>query len=289
MSRILGVGIATLDIINEVDHYPVEDEEMRAAAQHVRRGGNCTNTLTILAQLDHACDWAGVLAEEPDAGRIRSELAHYRIGTQHCLIETEGKVPTSYITLNRQSGSRTIVHYRDLPELPYAVFEAIDLTDYDWIHFEGRNIAETRRMMQRSRQYYPDIPLSLEAEKPREGMEDLFPLADVILYSRAYAVAQGFEEAAGFLNAMQQHNPRARLYCGWGAEGAYGMEGGELFQQAAYPPPQVIDTIGAGDSLNAALIHAELKQLSSAECLDYACRLAGHKCGRAGLDIGTFI
>ena len=30
MARVLGIGIATLDIVNLVDHYPVEDEEMRA-------------------------------------------------------------------------------------------------------------------------------------------------------------------------------------------------------------------------------------------------------------------
>lgn len=32
MAHILGVGIATLDWIFEVDHYPQENEEMRAQA-----------------------------------------------------------------------------------------------------------------------------------------------------------------------------------------------------------------------------------------------------------------
>ncbi|MGD8712214.1 MAG: carbohydrate kinase, partial [Thiohalophilus sp.] len=40
MSRILTTGIATLDIINQVDHYPAEDEELRAELQSIRCGGN---------------------------------------------------------------------------------------------------------------------------------------------------------------------------------------------------------------------------------------------------------
>jgi len=288
MARILGVGIATLDIINEVDHYPDEDEEMRATAQHLRRGGNCTNTLTVLAQLTHACDWSGVLVDEPDAGRIITELEQFEIGHQHCLLQAGGKVPTSYITLNRSNGSRTIVHYRDLPELPYEVFETIDLTDYDWIHFEGRNIAETEKMMQRCRKYYPDIPLSLEAEKARDGMARLFPLADVILFSRAYAQAQGYKRAEEFLIGVNDTAPAATLYCGWGSEGAYGLKGDDIIHQTAFIPETTIDTLGAGDSFNAGIVHASLQQKSLQDVLQYACRLAGYKCGVNGLDILGF-
>ena len=66
--RVLGVGIATLDLVNEVDRYPAEDAEIRARAQRVGRGGNCTNTLAVLAQLGHACSWAGTLGDDAAAG-----------------------------------------------------------------------------------------------------------------------------------------------------------------------------------------------------------------------------
>jgi ketohexokinase len=66
MPHILGIGIATLDIINSVDGYPAEDTEVRALRQQLRRGGNCTNTLAVLSQLGHRCAWGGVLAAEPN-------------------------------------------------------------------------------------------------------------------------------------------------------------------------------------------------------------------------------
>ena len=60
MAHVLAVGVATLDIINEVESYPPEDGEVRALAQAIRRGGNASNTLVVLSQLGHSCEWAGV-------------------------------------------------------------------------------------------------------------------------------------------------------------------------------------------------------------------------------------
>ena len=49
MANILAVGIATIDIINRVNGYPHEDDEIRAISQSIRRGGNATNTLVVLS------------------------------------------------------------------------------------------------------------------------------------------------------------------------------------------------------------------------------------------------
>ena len=46
--KLLGVGIVTLDIINHVDHYPAEDEALRATRSRRARGGNAANTLAVL-------------------------------------------------------------------------------------------------------------------------------------------------------------------------------------------------------------------------------------------------
>ncbi|HHQ69335.1 MAG TPA: ketohexokinase, partial [Halothiobacillaceae bacterium] len=44
MAKIFGIGNVTLDIINEVQHYPERDSEQRALTQRVRVGGNVANT-----------------------------------------------------------------------------------------------------------------------------------------------------------------------------------------------------------------------------------------------------
>jgi ketohexokinase len=283
MACILGVGIATLDIVNTVASYPPEDAEVRAIAQALRRGGNATNTLVVLSQLGHACRWAGTLADDANSGIIRDDLRRYGIDTSAVRIIGGGRVPTSYIVLSRQTGSRTIVHYRDLAEYLVEDFQAIDLAPIQWLHFEGRNVEQTRRMLRQARAVRPALPISVELEKPRAGLERLSELADLLLYSRYFAEHHGFEAPEPFLAEMRRRYPAAQHVCTWGEQGAFGVEpGGALQHSPAFPPAQVVDTLGAGDTFNAGFIHARLTGADLAASLQTACRLAGQKCGQPG-------
>ena len=285
MARILAVGNATLDIINIVDGYPAEDMEVRATAQQIRRGGNATNTLVALSQLGHHCSWAGTLANEPDGSLILADLARHQIDTRAVLTVAQGKVPTSYVTLNKRNGSRTIVHYRDLPEYRYTDFEQISFDGLDWIHFEGRNIDELFLMMQRVQTIRPDLPVSLEVEKLRPGIERLFSFASVLLFSKELARHHGYEKALPFLQSLRRNGIAARLVCAWGEQGAFGLDQqGNESHAAAYAPAQVVDTLGAGDVFNAGIIDALVDGETLHAALHSATRLAGKKCGTYGLD-----
>lgn len=283
MAHILGVGIATLDIINHLDGYPIEDSEVRADAQQICRGGNATNTLAVLSQLGEQCEWCGVLANDPGSQTIRQDLQHHRIGFQHCRVQEDGATPTSYIILNRQNGSRSIVHYRDLAELDLATFKHHDLGRYQWLHFEGRAVNETLLMMQYAKQQQPHLPCSLEIEKPREGIEKLFPKADVLLFSRHYAEANGYQSATDLLHAIQPQAPHARLICAWGDQGAYALEPqGSIIHAPAHKQWQVVDSLGAGDTFNAGIIHNLLAGTPLLQALHNSCYLAALKCSQQG-------
>lgn len=287
MAHIIGVGIATLDIINCVAEYPDEDSEVRATSQRLERGGNATNTLVVLSQLGHQCSWVGVLSDEPDARRIIEDLNKYQIDKTHCRVVTGGKVPTSYITHNLESGSRTIIHHRDLPEYCAADFAQIDLSSCDWLHFEGRNVTETEKMLMYVAEHYPDLPCSLEIEKDRPNIKALFKYARVLVFSKHYVLEQELdnsEPARQFLKRMHRLFPEKSVICAWGEQGAYGIDQrGAIFQSAPCPPAKVIDTLGAGDTFNAAVIDSLLKVFDTEMAIANGCRIAGEKCGYIGL------
>lgn len=282
MARILGVGIATLDIINTVDGYPAEDSDVRATHQRICRGGNVTNTLVVLSQLRHRCAWAGVLADEPDARPILDDLARYGIDTKACRHLPHGKVPTSYILLNRHTGSRSIVHYRDLPEYRFADFCTLDLSRVDWLHFEGRNVDDTCRMLRHAHRHAPAILRSVEIEKPRAGIDQLFRYANLLLLSRHYAQSMGFNQPHEFLQHMHRQAPQADLICAWG-------DTDDVLHNPAYPPVTLIDTVGAGDTFNAGIIHARTNGLDWHEALRFGCAIAGKKCGVMGLALPNLL
>jgi ketohexokinase len=286
MAAILSVGIAALDIINEVDGYPAEDSEVRAADQQVRCGGNAANTAHVLAQLGHRACWAGLWADEPDGRRIISDLAGHGVDTAPARRVEYGKSPTSYVTLNRDNGSRTIVHYRKLPEYDAEAFGAVNLRPYEWVHFEARpNVDAVATMMQRVRREQPHAGISLEVEKHREGVEKLLEIPDVVLFSPDLARAWGHSDPDSLLNSLDPARVPGLRVCTWGAQGASADDNaGRRHRIPAYPPPRVVDTLGAGDTFNAAVIDGLVHRRGVGDTLDAASRLAGTKCGLSGLD-----
>lgn len=283
MSNILGVGVATLDIINTVESYPQEDAEVRATARTLRRGGNVTNTLAVLSQMKHACTWAGMLADDSYAELIQEDLRQHAILLDWAVRSKGASSPVSCICLSKETGQRTIVHYRDLPEFSYQDFSSIPLPKYDWIHFEGRNIEQTVLML-RSLAAEQKIPVSIEVEKPRDKIDALFEFADVLLFSRVYVQHQGYDSPVYFLNDMHTRYPQITMFCTWGDKGAYAIDAtGVSSQFSAEPAGVIVDTIGAGDVFNAAVIHATLQAGSLQQVLQYACNLATRKCCQSGI------
>jgi len=119
MATILGIGVATIDIINTTDGFPDEDSKVRALSQRINRGGNVCATLTVLNQRGHTSSWCGTLGDDTAALHIRDDLDKQQINISNCHTIINSCTPTSYISLNQLNGSRTIVHYRDLPELTF--------------------------------------------------------------------------------------------------------------------------------------------------------------------------
>ncbi len=285
MAKVLGVGNATLDIIHVVDHYPNENEEIHCRQRFIRRGGNAANTLVVLSQMGIECSWAGVLVNNPDGEIILDDLHRHGIDTGSCRLIDSGSVPVSSVLISTATGSRTITHCRGLPEYTFGDFESIALHPFNWLHFEGRNVTETRRMLESLHAGPASMPCSLEIEKPRDGIESLFPYPDILLFSREYGLARGFTEPVSLLGTVRKRCPHADLFCAWGDAGAAAIDSrGHVYENAAFAPATVIDTLGAGDTFNAAVISGYLERLDIRATLVRACRLAGEKCGQYGFD-----
>lgn len=281
MANILLAGTATLDIIFQLDRHPNEDDEMRARGLRTCRGGNAANTAIVLSQLGHACSFIGVLAQAPETAVIEQDFARHSVNTAHCP-RLPGRPPTSSIYLS--GAGRTIVHYRELPELSAEQFCAVDLTPFDWIHFECRNVPELAKMLAHVKKHRPDVPISLELEKPRDGMESLVHTPSLLICSKTYAQHCGHDDPQQFLAWRQQNSPHADIVVAWGESGAYGKPAsGTVCHRPACPPENgVVDTLGAGDTFNAGLIDALAKKTPLDQALETANRLAGRKCGIEG-------
>lgn len=285
MAKILGIGNSILDIILTTPHYPKEDSEMRAASRLFEVGGNVCNTLYVLNQLGNTTSIVATLASDESSKQLSKGLAQRKIDTAFTQKFIQGSTPTSYVIRNEETGSRTITHYRELPELSFDHFAKIEIEYFDWLHFEGRNIENLKGMLNIAKTFLTYQPISLEVEKAREGIEALIPQANIVFFSHHYAKQKGYQTAESLLEAMRKVAPNAQLVCTWGKEGAwYCSSSGEIQHQPAHTIPQTIDTLGAGDTFIAGVIHALIEQQPLNLAVEAGSALAARKCQQTGFD-----
>ncbi|XP_055493308.1 ketohexokinase isoform X2 [Leucoraja erinacea] len=290
--QILCVGLVCLDIINVIDTFPVEDTDTRCISQKWQRGGNASNSCTVLSLLGASCGFMGSLVPGRISDFIYDDFRRYGIAVPNVIVHTESSFPASIIISNISNGSRTILHTnRNLPNVTPEDFRKVDLSQYKWIHWEGRNGSEQVAMIQQVVQYNANvsveqrITISVEIEKPREELYQLFGHGDVVFVSKDVARHFGFNSASeavkGFYSRVK---PGAHLICAWAEEGADTMGPNGLFHSNAFPPKKLVDTLGAGDTFNAAVIFELHNGKSIQEALTFGCQIAGKKCGFQGYD-----
>lgn len=285
MSKILGIGNLVLDLILQVEQFPEEDTEFRATKRHFQFGGNTANTLYVLSQLGHTSSLVATLATDDTAKQLKKSLEQKAIETDHIQRFIKGATPTSYVWLSQQNGSRTITHYRDLPEVDFEHFAKIEVEDFDWLHFEGRNMQNLPGMINIAKTFLTHQPISMEVEKPREGIEALFSQVNLLLFSHHYAKAKGYDDAESFIKEMHRLAPNTQMVCTWGDQGAWCISNnGQLHHEPAQKLRKVIDTLGAGDTFNAGIIHHLLSGASLDQAVHEASKLAARKCQQIGLD-----
>lgn len=140
-----------------VPHYPEEDSKLRASNAQVRRGGNVSNSLEVLAQL--ATLAAGealqlyLLSPLPQRDSPAVKSIRSSFGPDESVVDIgrsfyrpgHHQPASSYIIRCSKTGSRTIVNYNDLPEMTLDEFVAVvnDVkaagtpdNDETWWHFE---------------------------------------------------------------------------------------------------------------------------------------------------------
>ncbi|XP_039301450.1 ketohexokinase isoform X1 [Nilaparvata lugens] len=287
--KILCVGLVCVDIVQVCECFPDEDSDRRSVEHCMQRGGNASNMCTVLSQLGADCEFLGSMSNDLFSEFAMKDFSENNISTENCICHIGQDLPLSTVIINKQNGSRTIIHSnKSFPELKIHEFEKIDFSAYSWVHFEGRNIKQTTEMMKFLLEWREKstimLKISVEIEKPRSEQEILITLADVVLLGKDFAIFSGCNSMSETIHKFK-HKTRngATLISVWGTEGATGYTDNiGLKHSPAFLQQKTVDTLGAGDTFAAALIHSLNEGHELDKSVEFACKVAGAKTGIKG-------
>ncbi|XP_054735335.1 ketohexokinase-like [Anastrepha obliqua] len=300
--RIVCVGMCVLDVIHVVDHYPVEDTDKRCVTGYWQRGGNASNNCSVLRQLGGAhVEFLGMLSASPAFGFLCEDCHKHGIAIENCP-KTEKDPPFSSVILNNETGSRTIIHSNpEFPPLEYKHLAQLKLSNYGWVHLEGRNPESVLQFIKDIRNYNKEmkntknqIRISVDLEKIKDEILILGESADIVFLGKDLATHLGWnqpEEAVmglydKFKPQAELNNSKPAIICPWGAEGAGCVDAqGNYCFVPSKKVPQIVDSLGAGDTFCAGVIHAlQVLNKSLPEAVQIGHSVAGYKLGHRGYD-----
>jgi sulfofructose kinase len=106
---ILGVGVAAVDDVLEVERMPPADGQAGVIRRSRRVGGLVAAALAAAARLGRRCAFAGALGQDADAEFVLAALRSSGVDTEHA-VRAPGAAPVrSWVLVDRTAASRTIL------------------------------------------------------------------------------------------------------------------------------------------------------------------------------------
>ena len=292
MVHIYFIGSVCEDIILHVDRYPNEDEKIKTEKISRQPGGNSGNALQVLSQCythDQNSGPMSLYFMGAFGGSKEDPLAQHLESMKVCLDYSSFREqwpgePRSFIISTPHS--RTVVNHNPIDPMTASEFsdclESLHESD-NWFHFEGRHCEHVMDMIKLLQPYSNRVKISIECEKfNRPGLAELIPFADLLFFSKSFAVGTKATNGLDFLNHLRGYKKEALLAVSWGDQGSFGKDASLAFH---IPCAKVesVDTIGAGDTwIASTLYQLAYKRQNLRESLTQATALATRKCGIQG-------
>ncbi|XP_061368589.1 uncharacterized protein LOC133311552 isoform X2 [Gastrolobium bilobum] len=188
---VVGCGGVYVDFLAAVDAFPKPDDKIRTTNLKVQGGGNVGNALTCVARLGLNPRVISKVADDSQGRGILDELQADGVDTSFIVVSKEGTSPFTYVIVDNQTKTRTCIHTPGYPPMiPDDLSESSLLSALEGAriaYFDGR-LYETALVVAHEA-VRKNIPILIDAERPREGLDDLLKLADYVVCSAKFPQA----------------------------------------------------------------------------------------------------
>lgn len=284
--QVVGIGANVYDTLMVLPYYTEEDKKQQADAVSVAGGGPCATGIVAAAKLGAACAFLGTVSADGAGDFLLADFARYGVDTTLVGRAENCRAFTSYVMLSRASASRTIVFDRgNVPPLLLSDAQKDAIRAADVLLVDGNELSaavEGARMARES-----GTLVVYDAGGRYEGVENLLPLADYLIPSEEFALAEsGKPNAAEAAVALyERYRPRAVIITQGKAGGTF-YDGSTL---RTYPamPAKVVDSNGAGDVFHGAYAAALTRGMDAYRACLFSSAVSALKCEKIGSRAGV--
>ena len=282
---IIGLGYSAVDYLGVVPHMPELDTKL-LLEEFIRQGGGVTATAMVAAaRLGARVAFVGAVGDDDFGDFTTRELEKEGVDTSRVVRAPGASSQFSFIMVEKASGKRTILWTRsDVPPLDPDSLDRDFITSCKVLHIDRHEIPAAMRAAGWVREAGGIV--SMDAGTYAPEVDDLLPLADVLITSHAFAVdSTGESDPARSARALLKDRRIAGVT--WGERGSwFACSDGAEFHVPAFEV-NVVDTTGAGDVFHGAFSFGLARAWDALRCARFASAVAALNCtklgGRAGI------
>ncbi len=287
---VLGVGLASLDLLCLVERFPEPDTKAGMLAFSRQGGGQVGTALVAVARLGGRAAFLGKLGDDDVGLAARESLAVEGVDLRHLITVPGMPSLLAVILVEARSGQRTVVVRQDLraaisaEEVPAEAVAAARA-----VHLDTHEVDAALAAASHARGC--GTLVSLDAEKIRPGVGRLVPLVDYLVVAEDFPRSfTGLDDDRAALEALAALGPPVVVQT-LGSAGARAFVAGRHVEVPGFAVP-VVDTTGAGDVFHGAFLVAMLEARDATpdtvgRAMRFANAAAAIKCralgGRAGI------
>ena len=286
MLDVVGLGYCSYDYLAVVPQRPDFDTDTQTLADFATGGGGPVSTaLVALARLGARTAYLGVLGDDAHGQALGAMFAVEGVDCSRLRWAAGCRSQVCVILVEQGTGRRSILCYR--PTYPPLALDNADLALIESaraLHLDGHHMDTAVQAAQFA--HSRGVLVSLDANRPREGLDRLLPHVDLLIASATFPTAYtGVTELGQAMEQLRRMGPgvvvatQGERGCIWlSAEGRGEVPGFRV---------QAVDTTGAGDAFHGAFLFGQLRGWPLARTAEFANAVAALNCtalgGRAGL------
>ena len=180
----IGIGFCSNDHLAVLPFIPM-DTKVRMISHAVLGGGPAANSTAGAAALGMSAAFAGTVGDDADGRMILADFAKQGVDTSMVKVRKGATSAIAYLWIEEKTGNRSCAWTREgLDELTADEIDAEAVSKARILHLDGHNAAGAIAAAKVARE--AGVTVMYDAGTHRDGMNELLPLADLLICSEEF-------------------------------------------------------------------------------------------------------